>query len=117
MNASCTATKAAIGKNAIVLGASMAPLLTARVLADFYTTVTVIERDTPGDSLTARRGVPQGRQTHGLLMRGAEALEELFPGIAIGARSRRCCYGVLRNTSLRVTVRRFRARMMSMSCG
>lgn len=72
---------ATIGEHAIVLGASMAGLLAARVLADFYTTVTVVERDTLDDTAVVRRGVPQGRHIHGLLMRGAHALEELLPGI------------------------------------
>jgi 2-polyprenyl-6-methoxyphenol hydroxylase-like FAD-dependent oxidoreductase len=71
---------ATLGEHAIVLGASMAGLLAARALADFYTTVTVVERDTLSDTAAVRRGVPQGRHTHGLLMRGARALEELFPG-------------------------------------
>jgi 2-polyprenyl-6-methoxyphenol hydroxylase-like FAD-dependent oxidoreductase len=71
---------APIGKHAVVLGASMAGLLAARVLADFYATVTVIERDTLHDTAAVRRGVPQGRHAHGLLMRGAQALEDLFPG-------------------------------------
>jgi 2-polyprenyl-6-methoxyphenol hydroxylase-like FAD-dependent oxidoreductase len=69
-----------IGEHAVVLGASMAGLLAARVLADFYAKVTVIERDTLDDTAVVRRGVPQGRHTHGLLMRGAQALDELLPG-------------------------------------
>lgn len=69
-----------LGNHAIVLGGSMAGLLAARTLADFYATVTVIERDRVDESVAVRRGVPQGRHTHGLLMRGAMALEELFPG-------------------------------------
>jgi 2-polyprenyl-6-methoxyphenol hydroxylase-like FAD-dependent oxidoreductase len=81
MAVNSTAKKAFIGEHAIVLGASMAGLLAARVLADFYTTVTVVERDTLGCDVTVRKGVPQGRHTHGLLMRGAQALEELFPGL------------------------------------
>jgi 2-polyprenyl-6-methoxyphenol hydroxylase-like FAD-dependent oxidoreductase len=72
---------ATIGEHAIVLGASMAGLLAARVLSDFYATVTVVERDTLDDTAAIRRGVPQGRHIHGLLMRGAQALEELLPGI------------------------------------
>jgi 2-polyprenyl-6-methoxyphenol hydroxylase-like FAD-dependent oxidoreductase len=74
------AHKAPVGEHAIVLGGSMAGLLAARVLADFYQTVTVVERDTLADTAAARKGVPQGRHIHGLLMRGAQALEELFPG-------------------------------------
>jgi 2-polyprenyl-6-methoxyphenol hydroxylase-like FAD-dependent oxidoreductase len=73
--------KTKIGNHAVVLGASMAGLLAARSLADFFDTVTVVERDPLPDTPTARRGVPQGRHLHGLLARGAQVLEELFPGI------------------------------------
>jgi 2-polyprenyl-6-methoxyphenol hydroxylase-like FAD-dependent oxidoreductase len=72
---------ATIARHAIVLGASMAGLLAARVLSEFYATVTVVERDTLDDAATVCRGVPQGRHIHGLLMRGARAVEELFPGL------------------------------------
>ena len=34
-----------IGEHAVVIGASMAGLLAARALSDFYRTVTVLERD------------------------------------------------------------------------
>jgi 2-polyprenyl-6-methoxyphenol hydroxylase-like FAD-dependent oxidoreductase len=70
-----------LGEHAVVLGASMAGLVAARALADFFETVTVVERDALSDAADYRRGVPQGRQIHGLLLRGAQALEELFPGI------------------------------------
>lgn len=70
-----------IGERAVVLGASMAGMVTARVLTEFFETVTVVERDTLPDTATNRRGVPQGRHLHALLARGAEVLEELFPGI------------------------------------
>jgi phytoene dehydrogenase-like protein len=36
---------AKLGERAVVLGASMSGLLAARVLADFFQTVTVVERD------------------------------------------------------------------------
>lgn len=81
MTAKSTVQQAPVGEHAIVLGASMAGLLAARVLADFYTKVTVVERDALGDTVTVRKGVPQGCHTHGLLMRGAQALEELLPGL------------------------------------
>ena len=74
-------SKAKIGNHAVVLGASMAGLLAARSLADYFDSVTVVERDPLPDTPTARRGVPQGRHLHGLLARGAQVLEELFPGI------------------------------------
>ena len=74
--------KAKIGSHAVVLGASMAGLLAARSLSEFFDTVTVVERDPLPDAFPlARRGVPQGRHLHGLLARGAQVLEELFPGI------------------------------------
>jgi 2-polyprenyl-6-methoxyphenol hydroxylase-like FAD-dependent oxidoreductase len=72
---------AKVGKHAVVLGASMAGLLAARSLADFFDTVTVVERDPLPDTGAARRGVPQGRHLHALLARGAQAIEEMFPGI------------------------------------
>ncbi len=69
-----------LGEHAVVLGASMGGLLTARVLADFFVTVTVVERDVLPDGPATRRGVPQGRHVHVLLARGAQILDELFPG-------------------------------------
>jgi 2-polyprenyl-6-methoxyphenol hydroxylase-like FAD-dependent oxidoreductase len=69
-----------VGAHAVVLGASMAGLLAARVLADFYETVTVVERDRLSDDPVNRRGVPQGRHAHALLGRGSQVLAELFPG-------------------------------------
>lgn len=60
-----------IGEHAVVIGASMGGLLAARALADFYATVTVLERDTFPLSDVPRKGVPQGRHAHGLLARGS----------------------------------------------
>lgn len=65
--------------HAVVIGASMAGLLAARVLSDHFTRVTVIERDTLPDAESFRAGVPQSRHTHGLLARGARILTMLFP--------------------------------------
>ena len=70
-----------LGERAVVLGASMSGLLAARVLADFYRTVTVVDRDVLPDEPANRRGVPQGRHPHALLARGAQTLGELFPEI------------------------------------
>ncbi|ADJ47303.1 hypothetical protein AMES_5478 [Amycolatopsis mediterranei S699] len=69
------------GHTAVVLGGSMAGLLAAKVLAESGTDVTVVDRDRLSDTDSARRGVPQGRHTHGLLARGQQVLEELFPGL------------------------------------
>jgi len=70
-----------IGDHAVVLGASMGGLLAARVLADAYQQVTIVERDLLPDSGLDRKGVPQGRHAHALLPRGAQVLDELFPGL------------------------------------
>ncbi len=71
----------ALGEQAVVLGASISGLLAARVLADHFDSVTVVERDPLPDSAENRRGVPQGAHLHGFLMRGSQVVEELFPGI------------------------------------
>ncbi len=71
---------ATAGLHAVVLGASMAGLLAARVLADAYTRVTVVERDILPPGPADRRGVPQARHAHALHARGRELLDELFPG-------------------------------------
>jgi 2-polyprenyl-6-methoxyphenol hydroxylase-like FAD-dependent oxidoreductase len=70
-----------IGDRAVVLGAGMAGLLAARVLADSYGQVTVIDRDELPQTPMHRRGVPHGRHLHALAARGQQALEELFPGL------------------------------------
>src|SRR5438046_10757974 len=70
-----------IGAHAIVIGASIGGLMAARALSDFYKTVTVVERDAFPGSDIARKGVPQGRHTHGLLARGRVVLEQFFPGL------------------------------------
>ena len=44
--------------------------------------MTVLERDTLPETHEPRKGVPQGRHAHGLLARGREVLEQLFPGLS-----------------------------------
>lgn len=66
-------------RHAIVIGGSVAGMLAARVLSDFFARVTVVERDQFPDQATFRKGVPQGRHAHGLLVRGINILEEYFP--------------------------------------
>jgi 2-polyprenyl-6-methoxyphenol hydroxylase-like FAD-dependent oxidoreductase len=70
-----------ISKHAVVLGASLAGLATARVLADAYERVTVLDRDRFPVAGGHRKGVPQSRHAHGLLASGRAALEELFGGL------------------------------------
>ena len=66
--------------HAVVLGAGIAGLLAARVLADAYDEVTIVERDDSAGT-APRRGAPQGGHLHGLLDGGRRLLEELHPGI------------------------------------
>jgi 2-polyprenyl-6-methoxyphenol hydroxylase-like FAD-dependent oxidoreductase len=70
-----------IGGQAVVLGAGMAGLLAARVLAEAYRRVTVVERDPLPQIPANRKGVPQGRHAHLLVPQGAQILDELFPGL------------------------------------
>jgi hypothetical protein len=65
---------------ALIIGGSLAGLLAARVLSDFYSEVTIIERDLL-DTEDHRRGVPQSRHAHGLLAGSLQVIEEFFPGI------------------------------------
>ncbi|MER5262643.1 FAD-dependent monooxygenase [Actinosynnema sp. NPDC002837] len=73
-----------MGGRAVVLGGSIAGMLAARVLSDAYESVVIVDRDELSDVRDPRRGVPQGRHAHGLLARGQEILEELFPGFLAG---------------------------------
>nr|BBX76358.1 hypothetical protein MFLOJ_01450 [Mycobacterium florentinum] len=70
-----------LGEHAVVLGAGMAGLLAARVLSEFYDSVSVVERDRLPDYPCHRRGIPQGRHVHNFHSRGLQVLDELFPGL------------------------------------
>jgi hypothetical protein len=70
-----------VGEHGLVLGASMAGLVTARVLSDHFDRVTVVERDLLPEGPEHRRGLPQDRHPHLLQAGGARALDELFPGL------------------------------------
>jgi len=68
-------------RQALVMGGSIAGLLAARVLSDFFDRVVVVDRDRLPDTSVPRRGVPQSVQPHVLFSRGYRILEDLFPGI------------------------------------
>ncbi len=76
-----------LGDRAVVLGGSIAGLLAARVLSGHYAQVLIVDRDELTGVTAPRRGVPQGRHVHGLLARGQQILEELFPGFTERATS------------------------------
>ncbi len=65
---------------AVVLGASLAGLLAARVLSERFAEVVLLERDVLPTDASPRKGTPHAIQPHGLLARGRQALELLFPG-------------------------------------
>lgn len=69
------------GTRAVVLGGSIAGLFAARVLADAYDEVHIVDRDVLVGNREARRHCPQTYQANGLLARGVHIMEELFPGI------------------------------------
>ncbi|XXX77591.1 FAD-dependent monooxygenase [Sorangium sp. So ce134] len=64
-----------------MIGASMAGLVTARVLSEHFARVTVVDRDRLPSSPDVRRCVPQGRHLHVLLGAGLNAISDMFPGI------------------------------------
>lgn len=70
-----------IGRHALVIGGSMAGLLSARVLSDHFEQVTVIDRDSFPEKPDHRAGVPQSHHAHALLVRGQIIISQLFPGI------------------------------------
>ncbi|MGJ3248748.1 MAG: FAD-dependent oxidoreductase [Elainellaceae cyanobacterium] len=67
--------------HALVIGGSMAGLLSARVLADHFDQVTLVERDRFPETPEFRPGVPQSNHVHVLLTRGQQLLEQLFPNL------------------------------------
>ena len=76
-----TAPTTGRGGTAVVIGASIAGLLAARVLAEHVGRVVVLDRDTLPEDAVPRGGAPQSAHAHALLSRGLRALEELFPGL------------------------------------
>lgn len=73
-----TAKQRSLGERAIVLGAGIAGTLIARVLADHFEQVIVLERD-EADASGLRKGVPQARFVHGILRGGLDAMNAVFP--------------------------------------
>jgi 2-polyprenyl-6-methoxyphenol hydroxylase-like FAD-dependent oxidoreductase len=60
----------------------MAGLAAAAALHSHFARVTIVERDKLPDQPGNRRGVPQGRHTHGLMTGGKMALDDLLPGFS-----------------------------------
>lgn len=66
---------------AIVMGASIAGLWTARALSDYFEEVLVLERDQLPEGPEYRSGAPQARQYHTLLESGLRQMRKWFPGL------------------------------------
>ena len=69
-----------IGDRAVVIGGSLAGLSAARVLADAFEEVVVVDRDSLPDEPVAHKGAPQTSHPHVLLEAGRATLEDLFSG-------------------------------------
>ncbi len=67
-----------LGK-AVIIGGSIAGLLTARVLSDHFEEVILIEKDRYLDNGSVRNGTPQSNHIHLLLVKGKEILQGFFP--------------------------------------
>lgn len=70
-----------VGKHAVVIGGSIGGLTAAGALASRFERVTVLDRDELPADARNRRGVPQARHGHALLIGGRLALEKVFPGL------------------------------------
>lgn len=68
-------------RHAVVIGGSVAGLAAAQVLSNHFDQVTILEKDALPVDNANRKGVPQGRHVHALLIRGQMELEALFPGL------------------------------------
>ena len=68
-----------LGRHAVVIGGSLAGLMTARVLADHFDQVTILERDQIGDNPAVHKSIPQGNHLHALLLGGQQAMSSLYP--------------------------------------
>src|SRR5260221_13632253 len=80
MKREATLKNSFLGRRAVVIGAGLGGLSAARVLADYFDEVIILDRDELPDDAAPRPGVPQGKHPHRLLGGGLKALENLFPG-------------------------------------
>ncbi|MEB9612845.1 FAD dependent oxidoreductase [Bacillus cereus] len=67
-------------EKALVIGAGIAGLLTARVLSSYFETVIVVEKDELPQKPSERSGTPQDFHPHRVLPRGEIIMDRFFPG-------------------------------------
>ncbi|MFC5180753.1 NAD(P)/FAD-dependent oxidoreductase [Actinomadura harenae] len=70
-----------VDDHAIVIGAGVTGVLTARALARRFARVTVVDRDTLRPEPAFRPGLPQSPQIHAFWKRGVDCAEYLLPGL------------------------------------
>ena len=68
-------------KRAVIMGGSVAGLLTARVLSNHFEQVIILERDAVNSLPEPRKGQPQARHLHGLLATGLQVMTRYFPDL------------------------------------
>jgi flavin-dependent dehydrogenase len=68
-----------LGRHAVVVGASVAGLIAARVLAEHFDEVTAIEQDQLSDQPIIHKSVPQGHHLHAMLAGGIKVMSSLYP--------------------------------------
>ena len=78
---------------AVVIGGSIAGLLSACALAGAFDEILVLERGELPNDIAPRPSVPQGAHAHGLLAGGLHALEDLLPGLTEELIQRGCPTG------------------------
>ncbi|MFP3900426.1 MAG: NAD(P)/FAD-dependent oxidoreductase [Acidimicrobiia bacterium] len=76
------------GERVVIVGAGIAGLCCARLLAERFDEVLVLDRDDLPDEAVWRRQVPQGQHQHLLLAAGVQLLERWFPGLVEELRAR-----------------------------
>ncbi len=68
-------------EHAIIIGSSIAGMLTAAALAPHFNKITLLERDELPAGPHDRSGTPQSKHPHNVLTRGLKIMESLLPGL------------------------------------
>ena len=72
-------TKCTARQHALVIGGSMAGLMTAKALSQSFEKVTIIDRDRFPENPEFRKGAPQAAHVHVLLSAGTDFINSLYP--------------------------------------
>src|SRR5215471_9859327 len=71
-----------LGEHAVVIGGSIAGLISARVLADYFERVTILERDHIEPRPGVHKSTPQANHLHAVQVGGLQVLSALYPGFS-----------------------------------